>query len=287
MHGALELEFVEATAFCGLNQILEQPDDRNHLDLAFVTSLDKCHCTWPLHEDLFDNPSRFHLPFIINCQVELIEPLVVRNMGRLNLKKSKSALSRSLFESVTEDDIFSEQWNDNYVATAKLDRNIGVFARIVEMFTPMVRRRVSWLDKQPWLRGDKAYESSLKKKKKANRVMLLLKDEASIAQYRAACRLNYAAFDAAKTSYMKSVLDDTRGSTREFFNIMKQGSSSLPVTMFYGDESFSGVALNEKMAEFLGSSFLKDVPAFGNTNEEIDSSLLSHYSLSIELCGRV
>lgn len=38
VHGALEQEFVEATAFCGLNQILEQPDDRNHLDLAFVTA---------------------------------------------------------------------------------------------------------------------------------------------------------------------------------------------------------------------------------------------------------
>lgn len=35
-----------------------------------------------------------------------------------------------------------------------------------------------------------------------------------------------------------------------------------------------------EIAAFLGSSFLKDVPSFGSTNEEIDENLLSTYHIN-------
>lgn len=192
VEGTLEEEFVEGTAFFGLHQILEQPSDRNHLDLAFVTDVKKFNCIIPIPEDLFDRPSRFHHPFVISLNVTLGEPTVTKNVSRLNLKKTRTALARCTFESVSEEDIFSELWSDNYVATAKLDRNVEKLAKIVDLFTPTTKTRESWLDKQPWLRGDKAL--SLKERKRANDVMNLLGDEASITSYKQACRVNFAAF---------------------------------------------------------------------------------------------
>lgn len=161
VQGNLEEEFVENSAFIGLSQILEQPDDRNHLDLAFVLNLEKYHCTWPVADDLFDHPSRFHLPFLVNCQVSFEEQVLVRNTGRINLKRTKKALSSISFEQISEEDIFEELWSDNYRATAKIHRNIEKFEHITtSLYTPLVKSRDTWLDKQPWLRGDRVYESS-------------------------------------------------------------------------------------------------------------------------------
>lgn len=65
--GGLEELFVECNAVAGLSQILEQPENRNHLDLAFCTDFDLAHCTFPVFDACLDYPSRFHAPFLINC----------------------------------------------------------------------------------------------------------------------------------------------------------------------------------------------------------------------------
>lgn len=92
-----------------------------------------------------------------------------------------------------------------------------------------------------------------------------------------ACKTNFTAYDKAKSAYLFKVLDNTRGSTQEFFKIMKRSSGALPTTMFYENIPYSGEALTLKMSEILSSSFLENVPSFGISNEEIDGNILSLY----------
>lgn len=68
VEGELEEDFVASNALLNLAQILEQPEDRNHLDLVFVANTDNFHCTLPIQEEFFDDISRFHIPILINCQ---------------------------------------------------------------------------------------------------------------------------------------------------------------------------------------------------------------------------
>lgn len=59
-----------------------------------------------------------------------------------------------------------------------------------------------------------------------------------------------------------------------------QGNSSLPPTMYLNNISFTGDDRIREFARFLGSSFLTDVPNFGDTNKEIDENLLSCFHLN-------
>lgn len=116
VEGVLEQDFVASKS-----QILEQPEDRNHLDLVFVANIDNFHCTLPIQEEFFYDISRFHIPILINCQIaQATESQSERNLGRINLKLTKKALKGINFELISEEDIFDELWNDNYVATAEI-----------------------------------------------------------------------------------------------------------------------------------------------------------------------
>lgn len=80
---------------------------------------------------------------------------------------------------------------------------------------------------------------------------------------------------------MEKVINDSKGSTREFYKILKGGSGNiLPPTMYKRELTFTGDERLSELAAFLGSSFLKNVPSFGSTNEEIDDNLLSTYHLN-------
>lgn len=74
-----------------LLQIIGPPENRNHLDLAFVTDINSCHCTYPIPEELLDRESVRHSPFIVNYQIisQVSDKITFQNFGRINLKKSK------------------------------------------------------------------------------------------------------------------------------------------------------------------------------------------------------
>lgn len=58
-----------------MTQILKQPQDRNHLDLAFVHNTELSFCSLPNEYEIFDKSSRFRSPFIINYHIEDIEEI--------------------------------------------------------------------------------------------------------------------------------------------------------------------------------------------------------------------
>lgn len=245
----------------------------NKVELSF--------CSFPIDYELFDSPSRFHIPFIINYHVEKItDPITERNFGRTNLGKTRVALRNVAFEEITEDDAFIEQWEDNYLATVKIERNIKKLINILNVFTPLKRVRSTWIDKHPWLGSSKQYELTNTLKKEAHRNNLLFPSEINLERYKSACRANFEAYDLARTSYLERVLDETRSSTNVFYKIMKSGSTSskdLPPTMSFKGNLVRGNDRLSKIAEFLGSSFLSEVPDFGVSNVEIDNRLIEIY----------
>lgn len=109
VNGNLEEEFVAANALLGLSQILAQPENRNHLDLVFALNFDMVYCSSPLNEEMFDYPSRFHDPIIINLFIEQEDELEsYHSHGRTNLKETKAALIVTPFEQIEESDIDSK-----------------------------------------------------------------------------------------------------------------------------------------------------------------------------------
>lgn len=50
-----------------LVQIMEPPSTRNHLDLAFVSDINSCHCTYPIEEELIDRISLRHKQMAFEC----------------------------------------------------------------------------------------------------------------------------------------------------------------------------------------------------------------------------
>lgn len=96
--GDLEEEFISANALIGLSQIAPPPVNRNHLDLVFALNVDKTYCSHPLNEELFDRPSRFHDPIIINLALsQLNNNVTFSNFGRTNLKQTKTKLNNTIF----------------------------------------------------------------------------------------------------------------------------------------------------------------------------------------------
>lgn len=79
------------------------------------------------------------------------------------------------------------------------------------------------------------------------------------------------------------MLDDTKGSTSEFYNIIKGSSSkTLPETMTYKGAQITGNRRYECFSDFLGSTFLTDIPDFGCSNIDVDENLLHHYHIHFE-----
>lgn len=82
--------------------------------------------------------------------------------------------------------------NDNYFATAKLERNVNKFSQILNWFTPLYKIKETWLDRQPWLRGDREYGNTLRIKRAANKLLVAAPNEINKANYKEACRNNFS-----------------------------------------------------------------------------------------------
>lgn len=265
VNGYLEEEFVTANALLGLSQVLVQPNNRNHLDLVFVSNFDIIYCSEPLIEERFDKPSRFHHPVIINLLIDQnIQDSTFYNYGRTNLKNTRSKLSETEFEIISEKDINIEIWEDNYVASAKIDRNFRKLSDILIGCTPLKSVKRKWTDKHPWLQNNSAYEETKLVKKEAHAIFLRSPSEINKTNYKKACKDNFDAYDNARITYLNKALDETRGTTNDFFKIMKGSPGrDLPPTMNFKDEPFTGARRNEQIASHLSSSFLTDPPSFG------------------------
>lgn len=276
----LDEKFAASNAILGLYQVLPQPIDRNHLDLVFTTDINKTLTSLPIEEEKLDKRSRYHIPFLIHYLVEEEEEVyLTKNLGRINLKKSNKQLKREPFSKISDEDIFSEAWGDTYDATIKIDSNIKKLIKIQNDNTPTIKVKTVWTDRHPWL-NDKKYQLTKVTKRKAHNLHMLHPNEVNMTNYKKACRENQSMYHELKDKYLKKALDETKGSTGEFFKVMRGNTNKdVPNTMKYNGKLVQGEKRFEKLAEFLGNSFLLDPPSFGNFNEEIDENLLEFYQI--------
>lgn len=140
-------------------------------------------------------------------------------------------------------------------------------------FTPIKKTSSDWNTRHPWLRDSKTYAESLRLKKLALIFLTANADEPNKRIYQEACRANFIAYDDARRLLMDKALDNTKGSTREFYSVMKTGNKRkkcLPDLMTYNQVYVKDRFKLEKIAQHLGSNFLNNVPDLGNSNLEID-----------------
>lgn len=157
-----------------LVQIMEPPSTRNHLDLAFVSDINSCRCTYPIEKELIDRISLRHAPFVVNFHVvtAVADKVSYLNFGRTNLKKAKQELRNVSFDIISEDEAMLEQWSNNTIATSKIMNNMNIIKDAVLMNTPLRRVNRSWISRHPWLKNSKEYERSRSHKIDAKKFFL-------------------------------------------------------------------------------------------------------------------
>lgn len=143
------------------------------------------------------------------------------------MKKTNIKLKRETFESISEEDIFSEAWNDTYDATAKIESNLNKLIKIQNDLTPTIKVKTDWIERHPWL-NDKQYRHTKREKTKAHKEFISNPNEVNSSNYKLACRLNFDAFHDLRSKYLLKVMDETKGSTREFFKLIKGSTSKHP-----------------------------------------------------------
>lgn len=223
----------------------------------------------------------------MNVQIPSVieEKITYLNYGRTNLKKAQKDLSCANFEFATDEDALLEQWHSNAGATNIIARNIKRIKTIVLKHTPITKNGSSWSSKHPWLRGSKDYDKSRILKKNARTKFMAYPNDLNKDLYQKACIFNTSIYEKARDEYLAKVLDDTKGSTNEFFTLMKSCNSTrkaTPETMLFNGIYVKGTDKLNALAKQLNSCFKQDAPSMGVTPDEIRETLFDIYQLNYD-----
>lgn len=170
------------------------------------------------------------------------------------------------------------QWHENSLATSKIVRNIDRIKSIVVKNTPNKKVKRNWMSKHPWLRNSKSYEKSHLFKLNERKNFLSNPSEMNKDIYKRACIFNSNIYESETNLFLDSVMNDTKGSTIEFYSLMKSCSNTrreTPESMLFNGVYVKGVEKLNAIASQLGSCFLQNPPSLGTGFEEINDSLLT------------
>lgn len=279
--------FIEAAFDHGLIQMVAPPNNRNHLDLAWVDDTSAFHVSKPVTEEMIDRISVYHEPFIINYHVEkkINDNIKYLNFGRTNLNQTKIQLSTTQFNIVSEEEAFFEDMSGNIQATSLIRDNIIRLQDVLNRNTPLKSVGKSWLSKHPWLRNSRNYERSYHFKIDAKNNFYTEPSEVNKDILKRACHDLSNIYKQEKAAFISKVIDESGGNTFEFYSLLK-GCSKMrkdtPETMLYNEEYVSGTSKLNAFAKHLTSSFLQDPPSLGNSFEEIDDKLYDIYQLNFD-----
>lgn len=282
------LRFADIFFNADLAQIVPPPSGRNHLDLAFVNELTAFHCSPPLEEEQIDRTSVRHSPMVVFYQVEnmIIDRVKTLNLGRTDLTKSKSDLEQASFSAISEELAWFENMSGNTQATYLIERNLLLIRDIVIRNTPIKRTDNTWLSKHPWLRGSREYEIAHRNKAIAKRSY----DHDPTAEnrdiYRRASFFTSSIFERERSSFISKVVDESSGTTREFYQLMKGSSNTrrdTPETMMFKGVYVSREAKLLAFADQLSSCFLHSPPHLGQDFDSINDSLFDIYQVNFDL----
>lgn len=152
--------------------------------------------------------------------------------------------------------------------------------QILLKFTPRKAFTKSWLSNHPWLKGSETYRKSYEYKKLTKKAYNQDPTPENCEIYKRACNSNSDIYVIERERFLLKVMDESSGSTKEFYELLKSNSkpkNSTPDVMFYNGNYVKGKEKLSAFASQLSSSFLKDPPSLGDTPYDITNSLFDIY----------